>query len=825
VVGCASLLAGIAPAQAKLPDYEAGREWAQEILPQLTRQERIGLMATGAGVPRLDVPSLAVVDGPNGIGGDVNSGTTAFPAAIGLAATWDQALARRYGIALAEEATGKGKNLVFAPTINVIRSQLWGRTAETFGEDPFMNGVMGGQEARGMQSRHVIAQIKHYVANDQEQGRFGIPFLAPGTDVLIDEKPLHETYMEPFRIAFGRDGAASVMCSYNSIEGTQACQSPEIMGALRSELGMEGFSGNDSTIAVRDIVAAANAGLDNFVLGSVGGTPATVLARAVRDGDVSTERLDDAVLHILTAMRAVGIADGDAEAEAEVSTKAHRRLATEIGAEGAVLLRNRGHALPLARKRGTIAVIGHNAGPDDQSQEGLSPYVVGSEPITPLEGIEKVAGDRVSYSEGTAGVVPYPPAPEGTLTPSQGSGEGLTGEYYASRDFSGSPLMTRNDPDIDLTGLAELEGAFSIRWTGTYTPTEDGVQRFSIALGGRASVYVDGERLILGDAETDTLPLDRHPIAVYQGEVDLEAGEPVPIRIDYSADPVIPIPPFRARIAFGVMPPDQMIDDAVRTARRADTAVVFANDVSGEGTDRSSMALPGDQDRLIAAVAKANPKTVVVLRTPAAVLTPWRRDVAAIVAGWYPGQQAGKAIARVLFGEVNPSGRLPVTFPRSDRQGPAPGPFPYPENVADHSEGNLVGYRFYEANGQKPAYPFGFGLSYTRFRLGPATVAKSGGGYRVRVPVTNTGERTGAETVQVYVGFPKSAGQPTRQLEGFDKVTVRPGRTGVAKVDIGADVLKVWDPEEDRYVSPRGRYSLWVGTSATDLPQKITVSR
>lgn len=817
------MLAAAAPAQSKPPDYEAGREWAEGILPQLTRQEKIGLMATGAGVPRLGVPSLEVVDGPNGIGGDVNSGTTAFPAAIGLAATWNPKLAREYGAALAAEARGKGKNLVFAPTINVIRSQLWGRTAETFGEDPFINGVMGGREARGMQARHVIAQIKHYVVNDQEQGRFGIPFGAPGTDVLIDDEPLHDTYMEPFRIAFERDGAGSVMCSYNSIAGTQACQSPEIMGALRSDLGLQGFSGNDSTLAVRNVIDAANAGLDNFVLGSTGGDPATVLTRAVRDGDVPPERLDDAALHVLTTMRAVGI-ENTPEQE-KVSTVSHRRLAARIGAESAVLLRNRRDVLPLSPRRGTIAVIGHNAGPDDQSQEGLSPYVVGSEPITPLEGIENVAGGRVTYSEGTPGVVPYPPAPSGTLTPSQGAGEGLTGEYFSSRDFSGSPLMTRNDAGIDLTGSAALEGAKSIRWTGTYTPAEDGMQRFSIALGGRASVYVGGERLILGDTETDTVALERHPVAVYQGEADMEAGEPVSIRIDYSTDPVPPVPPFGARISFGVLPPDDMIDDAVKAARRADTAVVFANDVSGEGTDRSSMALPGDQDRLIEAVAKANPNTIVYLRTPAAVLTPWRRDVAAIVAGWYPGQMGGKAIARVLFGRSDPSGRLPVTFPRSDGQGPAPGPFPYPGNVADHSEGDLVGYRYYEANGQKPAYPFGFGLSYTRFRLGEAAVTRSGGGYRVSVPVTNTGDEPGTETVQVYVGFPKAAGQPKRTLEGFKQVSVGPGSTRRANVAIGADVLKVWDSDEGRYVSPQGRYNFWVGTSAADLPQKLTVSR
>ncbi|WCB93533.1 Thermostable beta-glucosidase B [Baekduia alba] len=299
----------------------------------------------------------------------------------------------------------------------------------------------------------------------------------------------------------------------------------------------------------------------------------------------------------------------------------------------------------------------------------------------------------------------------------------------------------------------------------------------------------------------------------------LRAGHAAKVRIDYSNNSVPPAPPFRADLHLGYAPPDGRIAAAVRAARRADVAVVFANTIGGETMDQSSLALPGDQDALVEAVAKANRNTVVVLHTGGPVLTPWRSRVAAIVEDWYPGERSGDAIARVLFGDVDPSGRLPLTFPASAAQGPATraSEFPGTGGVADHDEGLDVGYRFYDAHGQRPAFPFGFGLSYTSFRLGRAKATGAAGAYAVSVPVRNTGRRPGTQTVQVYASFAKAAGEPPRRLVGFAQVTVPPGQTRTAKLTTDPKSFQVFDAGTGAYALPAGPIGLAVGTSSRAL--------
>ncbi len=841
-VACVAFAAFAGPADgSSLPDYSSARAWAKTIVQQMTLDEKVAVMGGAVtqqtvggvsgveGIPRLGVPRLVFNDGPNGIG-DLLPGTTAFPAAIGLAAGWDPGLAKRYGASLAAEAKGKGRNYLGAPTINIVRSPLWGRVPETFGEDPFLSGILGARESRGMQEKRVIAQIKHYAVNDLEQGRFGIPVLTPGTDELIDRKSLFETYLEPFRIAIHRGGAASVMCSYNEVNGVQACESPSLLADLRSKLGFRGFVGNDAVLAVRNTLAAANAGLDNFSLGTLGtatGTPtATTLKAAVQNASLPMATVDAAVEHVLTAARAVGVKT-PGRVKKNVSTRAHRRLATEIGARGAVLLRNRRGVLPLARRAEKIAVIGYDAGPGTETQESGSPYVIGFKPVAPVKAIRKQAGGaNVTYSQGTLGVVSLPAPSPSTLAPVGGGGQGLTGEYFSNSDLSGSPMMTRLDPSVDLSSTADLEGARSIRWTGSFTPKRSGLHRFSLALGGRASLYLNGKLVTFGDTETYDFG---GPKNAFQAAVKLQAGKPASIRIDYSADSVPPAAPFEPTIRLGVAAPDNLISKAARAAEQADVAVVFVNDISGEGMDRTSLSLPGDQDALISAVARKNPRTVVVMHTAGPVLTPWRHEVAGIVEDWYPGQQSGKAIAKVLFGEVNPSARLPLTFPATARQGPAAGAVPKPgmnpNNLEDHTEGNLVGYRYYDARHQKPAYPFGYGLSYTSFSFSGLKVSKRGSHrYLATVRVRNTGGRAGAEVVQLYLGFPSGAGEPRRQLKAFGRVFLRAGASERVRLKLNPSSFKVFDQGRNSWKATSGRYRIYLGTSSRDLPLRDSVT-
>jgi len=421
---------------------------------------------------------------------------------------------------------------------------------------------------------------------------------------------------------------------------------------------------------------------------------------------------------------------------------------------------------------------------------------------------------KVTYAQGTLGDVALPALPSGALTPSSGTGPGLTGTYYGNTDFSGTPVATQIDPVPSVNGAPSIPGlpaAWSVRWTGTLTAPSSGAYRFSVSGNGAFKVFIGG-RLIASSAYADFATLA-------QGIADLTAGKPVPITVEYAAIQAI----GPATLSIGWQAPDPaMVDQAVAAARSSDVAVVFVNDVTGEGSDRSTLAIPGDQDQLIAAVAAANPPTVVVLNTGSAVLMPWLGKVAGVIESWYPGQEFGTAIAALLWGDVNPSGRLPMTFPASDAQADASVNFPGtivpsasgPQPTVSYTEGIDVGYRWYDAMGQTPLFPFGYGLSYTSFRYSGLQVAQAGRGAVVHVRVTNTGQRAGADVVELYVGMPAASGEPPRQLKGFARVDLAPGASTEVSFTLSPAALSVWD---GGWVLLPGTYQAMVGDSSSDI--------
>lgn len=819
---------GTATPSATPTDTPDAVDRANELLAQLTREEKISLAADGGdGVPRLDIPPLVPSDGPNGIrGGGTN--VTAFPNAQVLAATWDTALARRFGEALGAEASGQGINVLLAPTVNILRTPLWGRAAETFGEDPYLAGRIVAAEIGGVQSHPVIAQVKHFAANNQEIGRFGNPLgtppLSPAIDVVVSERALREIYFPAFKAAVQQGRSGSVMCAYPRINGVYACQDPFLLGTLKDEWGFLGFVGPDAVLAVRDTLAAANAGTDNFQLGAIGMSPEAALQQT------PPERLDDMVRRMLTAMFSVGLFDhaNDGNRDVVVTTPEHVALAAEIAAAGSVLLKNDGGLLPFTEGTRSIAVIGYDAGPNTQTMEGGSAAVVGGPVVSPLSGIIARAGAavEVNYAPGTLGVVPLPIVPANVLTPSSGSGPGLLGTYYASMDLSGSPSDSFVSPMLDFDA-ALSRGAFSARWTGTLTPPTTGTYRFSISAPGISRLLIDGALVASADTEAvdgTLLGFPGSPVFSAQGLVDLTAGVPVSITVEYSVGSSF----AGTELHLGWQPPDpSLIAEAEAAARAADVAVVFVNDVTGEGGDRPMLSLPGDQDRLIAAVAAANPRTVVVLHTAGPVLMPWLASVAAVIQAWYPGQETGNAIAAVLFGDVEPSGRLPMTFPRSEAQGPTMEAVQYPgtANMVRYDEGVFVGYRYYDAFDQEPLFPFGYGLSYTSFALDDLRVIREGSAtYSVSVEVTNTGDRAGAAVVQLYVGFPSSTDEPPNQLKGFVKVPLEPRSSRRAEMILDSSSFATWSETANDWIEEPGDYTLRVGTSSRDLPLETTVA-
>jgi beta-glucosidase len=796
---------------------------ARALVARMTLDEKIGMVhgvgfLTNAGyagrmrgVPRLGIPDLFLADGPNGVGNGA-TGVTAFPAAINGSATWDTGLMRRYGQALAQEQAGKGNSVALAPTMNIVRVPQWGRAFETFSEDPWLTGEMAAAEIGGIQSRGVIADAKHFVANNQELDRDRV-------DERIAQRTLREIYLPAFRKAVTTAGVLSAMCAYNKVNGDYACENSPLLGdVLKDEWGFRGFVMSDWA-ATHSTEKSANAGLDQEMpYGPIPRYPqyfGESLKAAVLAGRVL--RLDDMVTRILTAMISAGLLDHppSGSQDAVVSTPEHQALARTLSEQGSVLLKNDGAVLPLAPRRvRSIAVIGAAAQDVPIYTGGGSANVIPSTTTTPLEGIRARAGRdiAVTYAPGTAGTAALPDLPTARLTPSSGTGNGLTATYYATSDFTGAPVATRVEPTVHFTGapLPGLTGQWSARWTGSFTPPTTGTHRFSLNAQGIARLYVDG-RLVASSYARD------HGI-VEHALVNLTAGTPVPIRVDYVADF---LPRRTAALQVGWLAPNPaLLQRAVDAARSSDVPVVFVNDLRTEGHDVATLALPADQNQLISAVAAANPRTVVVLNTAAAVLMPWLGRVDGVVEAWYPGQENGNAVAAVLFGDVDPSGRLPITFPAADGQTPVADPARWPgiDDVATYSEGLLVGYRWWDATGRRPLFPFGHGLSYTTFGYDRLRIRSShGGGIEASVRVTNTGSRAGAEVVQLYVGYPASAGEPPRQLKAFRKVSLQPGRNAEVRLTLAKSDLSSWDEARGGWVTAPGTYTLMVGSSSRDI--------
>jgi beta-glucosidase len=505
---------------------------------------------------------------------------------------------------------------------------------------------------------------------------------------------------------------------------------------------------------------------------------------------------------------------------AVVTGAAHAAVARRVAEEGTVLLKNGGGALPLdARRLRSIAVIGDDAGPDAIVTGGGSAAVKAPYLVTPYRGIAARAGSRVkvTYTPGTPTTADLPVIPA-TAFPG-----GLTVRYYNNPTLSGAPAAKRaaSDIDADWNGAAPALGAatsgWSARWTGRIVAPRTGLYALGLDGGGNGTrLYLNGVRVVDGWAGS---------VGSGRAVVRLTAGRPVDIEVDYAENLPVGYSFLKESLSLGWTDVGALEHRAVAAARSAQVPIVFAGYQEGETADLTGIGLGAASDRLIAAVARANPRTIVVLDTGSAVTMPWLGAVRGVLEAWYPGQEDGRAIAAVLFGDVDPSGRLPVTFPQSLADVPARTPRQWPgvNGRVDYSEGLRVGYRWYDAEHLRPLFPFGYGLSYTTFRFRGLRVAKGDGGVTVRVEVTNTGRREGAETVQVYVGDPASAGEPPEQLKGYEKVGLRPGQTAPVVVRLPRSAFSYWNTARRSWAVAPGTYRIMVGGSSADLPLRAAV--
>ncbi|WP_210649861.1 glycoside hydrolase family 3 protein [Nocardioides sp. SYSU D00065] len=822
----------------------------QQILERMTNEEKADL-ATGQinnnfgfynnPIERLGIPAQTMADGPVGVrvaNPAVDRATTQLPSGTALAATFDEELALGYGRLLGEETFATGHNVQLGPTLDITRTPLWGRAFEGFGEDPLVSGTMGSAVTDGIQEHPVIATLKHPFAYNQETDRFEV-------DARVDERTLREIYVRPFEQAQEEARPGAMMCSFNRINGTKACESPLMNTIVKEQLGFRGFIMSDYN-ATPSTVGAANAGLDQEQPGDQGPGSANFgerLLAAVAAGTVSQERLDDMARRILRPMVGLGLFD-ELPTPGTFDRDRNSDFARRVAARSMVLLKNDDRVLPLRRSARRIAVIGPDADNISAQGGGSSQVSITTAAISPLDGIRARAGAgaRVTYSPGTDGIsegdlLPGPhPVPSSVLTPAEGEGDGLWAEYWSNTTFAGDAHLRQVDPNVNVNfgfqnfpgfnaaspkiptsrGDFALTGDLSARWSGTLTAPADGRYTLGLTARGDATLWVDGEVFV-----QHTGALSSQSRQIY-----LEEGEQVDVRVEYAAPAESSYQGGQVRLFW--RHPESVLAPAMRaavdTARAADVAVVVVRNYETEGVDRPDLALPKEQEQLIRQVAAANPRTVVFVETGApSRVAPWIDRVAGAFQAWYPGQEQGAAIADVLFGDVNPSGHLPVTIPRNERQVPEITP-----GVARFSEGVFVGYRGFLADRVQPSYPFGFGLSYTEFeydRLVTDSGRSDGSNASVRVRVTNVGDRRGTDIVQAYAGtLPTDEVEtPPRQLAGFERVTLRPGRSRVVTIDLDQRSLSYFDEQLDGWVTPRGQVPIHVGESSADTSLSGTI--
>jgi beta-glucosidase len=737
------------------------------------------------GIQSLCIPGLGEEDGPAGVA-DGLSGVTQLPAGVGLAATFDPSLAQQYGQVIGSEEFGKGAAVNLGPTVNIDRDPRWGRSFETFTEDPFLNASLATNEIEGVQSTGEMSQVKHFAAYNQETNRN-----TPLDDVIVDQRTLAEIYEPAFQAAVQQAKAASVMCSYSTINGDYACQDPDLLTSkLDEEWGFPGFVTSDYG-ALHDTLGGALSGLDQEQpFNTYFGTP---LETDVTNGTVPRAVLNTMVQRIFTEMFRFNLFDNPPTGTptSTVTTPAHQAVGTDVADTAATLLKNSSHTLPLsAGHAGKVAVIGPAASASPIYGGGGSAYVIPSSTVTPLQGLQSAAGPgtTIAYTQGLPTDSSLAAIPSTDLTPA-----------YAPTNFGGS-------------------------YTGTLTAPETGTYVLAITnpCGCYSAEYLslDGKQLI----DNPSTP----PVNVYSVAVNLNAGQQYTLSISGGGE--------TSALTWAI--PSQLapwIAQAVAAAKSASTAVVVvSDDTESEATDRLSLNLPSAQDELIEAVAAANPHTVVVIDAGAPVAMPWLGQVSSVLDDWYPGQSNGTSLARVLFGQVDPSGHLPVTFPVDLSQVPASTPAQFPGTVTgstgtvQYSEGIDVGYRWYDAKNITPLFPFGFGLSYTKFqfshlRVGPAA-ADGVQDVKVSATVTNVGNRAGADVAQLYLGDPSSTGEPPRQLVGFQRVSLAPGQSTQVEFTITPRDTWWWDQNAGGWSQTAGFYRVYVGDSSAlaDLPLRDT---
>lgn len=766
---------------------------------------------------RLGIPIIPFDEALHGL---MREGATTFPQAIGLSATFNPELMKEVSTAIAKESKLRGIRQILTPVVNLASDVRWGRTEETYGEDPFLTSVMGVNFVSSFENQGIITTPKHFLANVGEGGRDSYP-------IHWSRRYLEETHLIPFQKAFQQGKSRSVMTSYNLLDGRPSTANHWLLTEkLKKDWNFKGFVISDASavgganvlhFTAKDYddasAQAINAGLD--VIFQTEYQHYKLFIPPFLDGRISQERIDDAVARVLRAKFELGLFENpyvSSKNIEELKKINHKPLAEKVAAESFVLLQNNHQTLPVSEKYKKILVVGTDA--VDARLGGYSGP--GNKKVSILDGIKNLAENKnieVLYSKGIDwNMKDFLTVPAEVL--SSENQKGLKASYFSDSELKGNPAFERQDEQLNFKWTLYSPNPeklqpdnYSIRWTGKLEAPKSG--KYQLGLRGN-----DGFRLFLNGS----LLIDHWEKLSYSTktvEVEFNKGQKYDIVVEFHENR------GEANIEliwnYGLHDYQKDFNDALKQAQNADYIIVTAGIHEGEFQDRSSLSLLGNQEKFIHEISKLNkPTTVVLVGGSAIKTTDWKDKVGAILDVWYPGEEGGNAVAKVLFGAENPSGKLPITFQVEEGQ--------LPLTYNHHPTGR--GNDYYDLSGE-PLYPFGFGLSYTTFEISDLQLNKikysENDTIVAKVTVKNTGSKAGSEVVQLYVkDLLASVSRPVIELKGFQKIYLKPGESKQISIKIPVKELQFLD-EKMNWIVEKGTYRIFVGNSSKNLPLKLNV--
>lgn len=829
---------GSLSAQSKVPVYQdikkSTEERVNDICRLMTLKEKADFLA-GAdfwhfkGIERLGIPSIQVTDCGHGVtiildkNGNWVGNASCFPTAVGQAATWNRSLIKEVGAALGREVRATGSSILLAPMVNIKRHPLNGRNYETFSEDPLLTGEMATAFIQGAQSEHIGAVIKGMTANNQQTDQHDLI-------VQMDERTLQEIYLPNFRIPVLKAKPWGVMTAYNGLNGVPTSASHHLLQEiLKDTWKYDGFVVSDWG-AVKG-TESITAGLDIEMPGPGKYLTKENVLKALDNKSLTIEQLDDKVKRILRALIKTKLIDNvKPKLNSEINSVKHQLLARKVSEEGIVLLKNKGNILPLKQTIKRLAIIGPNA---TQARLGgggsasVSPFYT----VSPLEGVKKICGTNteIVFEEGCGlnGNLKLIDSKYLANTVDGQTVPGLKAEYFSNVDHKGTPAVTSIDPIINFswgwTNPKPEVGkwGYSVRWSGNLIPPVSGDYKIGLTASECGyRLYVDNKLVIDEWAKTSKDNFEANfTVGNKSIPITLKANVPVNIQIEF----------FKRGQRNSIrleweLPGENPIQRAMEVAKGCDAVVIYAglsNLFEGGNNDRSDILLPGEQNKLISEVAKVNPNTVVVLINGSPIGMPWINNVNAILEAYYPGEEGGNAIANVLFGKVNPSGKLPETFPVKISDNPAYSNYPGEKDVVNYAEGIYVGYRHYDTRNIEPLFPFGYGLSYTTFEYNNLKLKKKGKSLTASFDIKNTGYMAGAEVSQLYIhDLISSEDRPIRELKNFEKIFLQPGEMKTVTFTITDEDLSFFSGKQNKWVVEPGQFEVQIGSSSRDIRLK-----